>query len=270
MRFVCDKDTLLREIAIAQEIISSRNVLSILSNVLLEADQNTLNIKATDLKVGFETAIPVDVSEAGSTTVFCEKFLGIIRSLPEGEIEFEQQDSRLIIRPVAKKIDFQLKSIASEKYPELQSTGEDNYFSLPQSEIIDMITQTIFAVSDDETRYFMNGVYLEKVEDSLIMVATDGRRLSFTKKESSSRIPDFSPIIIPPKILGLIKKLASGEGDIRMAVSEKYLFVRFDNRSIFSNLIDGQFPNYQRVIPDAQAHRILLEKKDLMDALRRV
>jgi DNA polymerase-3 subunit beta len=133
-----------------------------------------------------------------------------------------------------------------------------------------MITQTIFAVSDDETRYFMNGVYLEKAEDSLIMVATDGRRLSFIRKESSSRIADFSPIIIPPKILGLIKKLASGEGDIRIAVSEKYLFVQFDNRSIFSNLIDGQFPNYQRVIPESQPYQMIIEKKDLMDALRRV
>ena len=90
MKFVCDKSIILREIAVAQEIISSRNVLSILSNVLLEADNNTLTIKATDLKVGFETNIPVEVREPGSTTVFCEKFLGIIRSLPEGDVEFEQ------------------------------------------------------------------------------------------------------------------------------------------------------------------------------------
>mgnify|MGYP006281621353 FL=1 len=270
MKFVCDKNALFREIAIAQEIISSRNVLSILSNVLLEAENNSLTIKATDLKVGFETVIPVDVLEPGSTTVYCDKYLGILRTLPDGDIEFEQQDARLIIRPVAKKIDFQLKSIASEKYPELQSIGDEHYFSIPQQDVIEMITQTVFAVSDDETRYFMNGVYFEKDGDALVMVATDGRRLSYIKKETSGQIPDFSPVIIPPKVLGLIKKLASGEGEIEMAVSEKYFFVRFDNQSIFSNLIDGQFPNYQRVIPETQPHSIVLDKGDLTDALRRV
>jgi DNA polymerase III subunit beta len=270
MKFICDKNTLAREIAVAQEIISSRNVLSILSNVLLEADNNTLTIKATDLKVGFETHIPVDVSESGSTTVFCDKFLGILRSLPDGEVEFEQQDSRLIIRPTTKKIDFQLKSIASDKYPELQSISEDQYFSMPQKDIIEMITQTVFAVSDDETRYFMNGVYFEKQDTSLVMVATDGRRLSYIRKEVSGTISDFSPVIIPPKVLGLVKKLSSGEGEVKIAVSEKYIFVRFDNQHIFSNLIDGQFPNYNRVIPEQQPHTIRLDKKPLLEALRRV
>lgn len=270
MKFVCDKSTILREIAVAQEIISSRNVLSILSNVLLEAENNTLTIKATDLKVGFETNIPVEVLEPGSTTVFCEKFLSIIRSLPDGEIEFEQQEARLIIRPLTKKIDFQLKSIASDKYPELQNIGDDQYFSIAQSDIIEMITQTVFAVSDDETRYFMNGVYFEKQEGALVMVATDGRRLSYIKKDVSGQIPDFSPVIIPPKILNLVKKLSSGEGEMQIAVSEKYIFIRFDNQSIFSNLIDGQFPNYHRVIPEQQPHTIKLDKKAFMDALKRV
>ncbi len=270
MKFTCDKNTIAREISIAQEIISSRNVLSILSNVLLEADNNTLSIKATDLKVGFETTIPVDVEESGSTTVFCDKFLGILRSLPEGEVEFEQQDARLIISPKTKKINFQLKSIASDKYPELQNIDEDKYFSIPQQDILDMITQTVFAVSDDETRFFMNGVYFEKEEEALVMVATDGRRLSYIKKNITGTIPDFSPVIIPPKILNLIKKLSSGEGEMQIAVSEKYIFVRFDNQSIFSNLIDGQFPNYQRVIPEQQPHALKLEKKPLLDALKRV
>jgi DNA polymerase III subunit beta len=270
MKFTCDKNSILREIAIAQDIISSRNVLSILSNVLIEAANDTLYIKATDLKVGFETKIPVQAQEPGSTTVFCEKFLGILRALPDGEIEFEQQDSRLIIRPVGKKIDFQLKSITAEKFPELQNVSEDKYFSLAQKDLIEMISQTIFAVSDDETRYFMNGVYLEKKEDGLIMVATDGRRLSFIQKPYESEVPDFDPIIIPPKVLGIVRKLISGEGNIDIAVSEKYIFFRFEGQSIFSNLIEGQFPNYQRVIPETQENSIKVDKKDFMEALKRV
>ncbi len=270
MKFTCDKASILREVSVAQDIISSRNALSILSNVLIEVADNTLILKATDLKVGFETQFPVDVAVPGSTTVYCDKFLGILRSLPEGEVEFEQQDTRLVIRPLFKKIDFQLKSITSDKYPEIQEVSRDTFFTVPQVDLIEMITQTIFAISDDETRYFMNGVYFEKSESALIMVATDGRRLSYISKEVDGSIPDFAGVIVPPKVLNLVRKLASGEGDISIAVTDKNIFMQFDNQKISSNLIEGQFPNYRRVIPDAQEHRITINRDELVDALRRV
>jgi DNA polymerase III subunit beta len=270
MKFTCEKEPILKEISIAQDIISSKNALSILSNVLLEADGSTLVIKATDLKVGFEASIPVEVIVPGSTTVFCDKFLGILRSLPDGDVEFEQDDQRLIIRPLFKKIDFQLKSIASEKFPEMQVTDEANFFEVPQRDLIEMIAQTIFAISDDETRYFMNGVYLENQDGKMVMVATDGRRLSYIAKEMGEEIRDFNPVIIPPKILSLINKLASGEGTMSIAVSDKSIFVKFDNQRISSNLIEGQFPNYRRVIPDSQDHEVVIPSGDLMEALRRV
>ncbi len=270
MKFTCDKASILREVSVAQDIISSRNALSILSNVLIEVADNTLTLKATDLKVGFETQFPVDVATPGSTTVYCDKFLGILRSLPDGEIEFEQLDTRLVIRPLFKKIDFQLKSITSDKYPEIQDVSPDSYFSLPQTDIIEMITQTIFAVSDDETRYFMNGVYFEKSEGSIIMVATDGRRLSFISKEIDETVPDFPGVIVPPKVLNLVKKLASGEGEISIAVTDKNIFMQFDNQKISSNLIEGQFPNYRRVIPDSQDYTITINRDELADALKRV
>ena len=185
---------------------------SILSNVLIEVADNTLILKATDLKVGFETQFPVDVAVPGSTTVYCDKFLGILRSLPDGEVEFEQQDTRLVIRPLFKKIDFQLKSITSDKYPEIQEVSQDAFFTVPQVDLIEMITQTIFAISDDETRYFMNGVFFEKSESALIMVATDGRRLSFISKEVDGSIPDFSGVIVPPKVLNLVRKACFRRG----------------------------------------------------------
>jgi DNA polymerase III subunit beta len=271
MKFTCERDVILKEISIAQEIISSRNALSILSNVLLSAENNELTIRATDLKVGFETTIPVDVSVSGSTTVYCDKFLGILRSLPSGDVEFEQEDSdRFVIRPLFKKIDFRLKSIASDKFPELQLAPSDSFFEFPQADLIEMIGQTIFAVSDDETRYFMNGVYLENIEGQLVMVATDGRRLSYIARTVDSQIPEFSGIIVPPKILNLIRKLASGEGTVKLAVAEKNLFVHFDSQRISSALIEGQFPNYQRVIPKEQEYHLLVKRAELQEALKRV
>jgi DNA polymerase-3 subunit beta len=271
MNFACEKELIAKEIAIAQEIISSRNTLSILSNVLLETRDNSLTIRATDLKVSFQTELAVETKNAGTATVFCDKLLGILRSLPEGEIELKLEDDMMIyIRPVFQKIDFKLKGIPSEKYPELKQVGDETFFEFPQKDFLDMIAKTLFAVSSDETRYFMNGVYFECSEGRLIMVATDGRRLSYIAKEAQLPFGDLKGIIIPPKILTLIRKLAPGDGNLSLAVADNNLFVRFNQHKISSSLIDAQFPNYQRVIPEKQEHRLTVEREALYAALRRV
>jgi len=271
MNFACEKELIAKEIAIAQEIISSRNTLSILSNVLLETRDNLLSIRATDLKVSFQTEVAVETKNPGTATVFCDKLLGVLRSLPDGEIELKLEDDMMIyIRPVFQKIDFKLKGIPSDKYPELKQVGEETYFEFPQKEFLDMVSKTLFAVSSDETRYFMNGVYFECSDGRLIMVATDGRRLSYIAKEAQLPFGDLKGIIIPPKILTLIRKLAPGEGNLSLAVADNNLFVRFNQHMISSSLIDAQFPNYQRVIPDSQEHRLVVEREALYTALRRV
>jgi DNA polymerase-3 subunit beta len=270
MKFSCEKATIAREILIAQEIVASKNALSIMSNVLLTAVNGTLVIKATDIKVGFETHIPVDISTEGMCTVFCDKLAGVLSSLPEGEIEFEQDEQKVIIKPSFKKVRFQIKTISSEKFPELPDISTDSFFSLPSKDFKNMIHQTVFAVSDDETRYFMNGVFMEKNEAALIMVATDGRRLAYARKDLGLPIPEFKGVIIPPKLLSIIAKRAPDEGSIEIAVTEKNIFVRFGNYRLSTVLIEGQFPNYHKVIPDAQKNSVLIKRSDLMEALKRV
>ena len=271
MKFTCSRDDLLKEISIAQEVISSKNSLSVLSNVLLTAGKGELKLQATDLKVGFETSLPVEVVQEGTTTAFCDKLLNILRSLPEGEVELEQADPTMLrIRPLSKKVDFQLRCIPSDKYPELARASENMYFDFPQKDFIEMVSKTLFAVSDDETRYSMNGIFLEKRDDNLIMVATDGRRLSYISRRIPVRMENLKGVILPPKILTIVKKLSSGEGSLSLALTDKNVFVRMGATHLSSNLIDGQFPDYRRVIPDAQKFRALVEKKALEDALRRV
>lgn len=270
MKFSFDRDALLKEISIAQEIIATKNAISILSNVLLDADNGTLTIKATDIKVNFETHVPVDVQEAGSTTVFCDKFMNILSSLPQGEIEFEQNDIKINIRPISKKARFQLKSITSDKFPEFTVPNDLAFFEIPVKEFREMINQTVFSVSDDETRYFMNGVFMEKKDDKLQLIATDGRRLAYIAKSFGISLPDFRGVIIPPKILNIINKRASDEGPISVAVGEKNIFFRFGNYAFSSVLIEGQFPNYNRVIPASQAYAFEVETRDLLEALKRV
>ena len=270
MKFVCEKNALQREITFAQEIISSKSSMSVVSNVYLEAIDGSLLIRATDIKIGFETRMPVDIQEPGSFTVFCDKLNGILSSIPEGTIEVDQKDLRVIIKPSFKKAQFSLKTIASEQFPQLPDIDDDKFFAIPLSDFRDMISQTVFAVSDDETRYFMNGVYLERVQDGLIMVATDGRRLAYIKRGIVEGIPDFKGIIIPPKLLSVILHRASDEGQIELAVNEKNLFVKFGQYRLSTVLIEGQFPTYQKVIPESQKYIVSVKRQDVLDALKRV
>jgi DNA polymerase-3 subunit beta len=269
MKFTCERSVLLKEISIAQEIIASKNVISILSNIYIEAENDTLSIKATDMKVNFETRVPVTVLEPGSTTVYGDKFLGILNSIPDGELEFNQIDTKITIKPTLKKIRFQLKSIASDKFPEFPVSNTE-FFEFSVKEFKDMIYQTVFAVSDDETRYFMNGVFFEKTEDKIIMVATDGRRLAYISKPAGSNIKDFSGIIVPPKILNTIVKRAGDEGLVSLSVTDKTIFIRFGSYNLSSVLIEGQFPNYKRVIPESQSFFLSVNRLEMLDALRRV
>jgi DNA polymerase III subunit beta len=271
MKFTCSREDILKEISIAQEVISSKNSLSVLSNVLLTAAKGELKLQATDLKVGFETSLPVEIIQEGTTTAFCDKLLNILRSLPEGDVELEQADPTMLrIRPLSKKVDFQLRCIPSDKYPELARAADNMYFEFPQKDFNEMVSRTLFAVSDDETRYFMNGIFLEKRDDSLIMVATDGRRLSFISRKIPVRMENMKGVILPPKILTIVRKLSSGEGSLSLALTDKNVFIRMGATRLSSNLIDGQFPDYRRVIPDNQKYRASVEKKALEDALRRV
>ena len=270
MKFTFDRDAMIKEIAITQEIISTKSPLSILSNILLIAENNTLTIKASDSSVNFITKLPVDIQEEGTTTIFCDKFMSILSASPAGEIEFEQKDITVTIKPFAKKIKFQLKSMASDKFPEIASTEGIQFFEVPSKELKEMIRQTIFAVSEDSNRYFMTGVYFEKKNDRLLMVATDGRRLSYAEKEIAQNINDFTPAIVPTKVLNSVLKNAPEEGSVFVAVVDKMIFVKFGNYEYSSLLLDGQFPNYSRVIPENQTSSFEVDKKELEASLKRM
>lgn len=268
MKFICERSIILKEISIAQEIVSSKNVISILSNIYLEAENDSLTIKATDLKVNFMTKVPVTVSEPGIVTVFGDKFLNILGTSPDGELEFEYKDGKFSIKSSVKKAKTHLKSMSSDKFPEFPVPGKD-YFEIPVKTFKEMVIQTVFAVSDDENRYYMNGIFMEKNENKIIMVATDGRRLAYIDKEAEN-IKDFSGIIIPPKILNIITKRAGDEGIIQISVTDKIIFIQFGSYNLSSVLFEGQFPNYRRVIPEEQTNIFTVNRMEMLEWLKYV
>ncbi len=270
MKITFDRDVLIKELSIAQEVIATKTALTILSNILLIAKDDKLTMKATDVKVSFETSIPVNVVAEGSTTVFCDKLVSIILSLPQGEIEMEEKENKMIVRSALKKVKFQLKTISDDDFPIFLETEDVPFFELPNKDFKDSIKNTIFATSDDETRYFLNGIYIEHKNNLLHFVATDGRRLALVKKSVEAEIKDFSGIIVPPKVLNIIYKRLGDEGNISIGITEKNVFFKFNNYKFYSILIDGQYPNYERVIPENQLRFFEIDRKEFLEGLKRV
>lgn len=270
MKFVFDRKTLMNEIAIAQKVISTKNALSVLSNVLLVAGDNSLEISATDIKGSFKTRIPVDVEEKGSATVLCDKLMGILSSSPDGDIEFsltEKDGVVASVKPKAARVKYNLKCIAKDKFPNIPEPKDETFFEVPAKDLKQMVAKTSFSVSTEITRFFMTGVYFEKKDGKLALVATDGRRLSYCERDIA--VADFSPVIVPPKILNIVAEL-SDEGNVSIAVGEKVIFFKVGACEFSEQLVDGQFPRYEKVIPASHAGEFTVQKSDFERAFKRI
>lgn len=270
IKFICQKEILIKELSAVQKVISSKNNITILSNVLLEVKDDVLKIHACDAHLRFETEIPVKVVTQGKITVFADKLFNVIKTLPSAEIEFTAQEDKLTIMPVNRTgLNIQLRWLSSDGFPMADEPEGSTYFRLLQKDFIHMIKQTFFAVSKDETRIFMNGVLLKKADNKLTMVATDGRRLSLIEMPSESVMPDFKGVILHPKFLTIIRDLACGEGELSLALSEKTIYAQFDNTKISATLINDQFPDYKSVIPNTQNFNLRFNRIEFLDSLRR-
>lgn len=269
MKFIISCSLIKPEIELATNFSSARNSLSISSNVLFENSNDTLTIKATDGKLGFISSIPVQTIVPGSTTVFCDKLVAVLKNIPDVDLEFSGENGKLTIRPVDKNnnINVNIKTTDASKYPSLLLVPETDFFSLTQKEVSEMIDKTSFAVGEESSRIFLTGVFMEKRDDKLVMVATDGRRLAYIAKQFEQVIPEFKGAIIPTKFLFQLKNLLSDEGVFSMAVTEDEIFAQIGQRTIYSSLINGNYPNYDRVIPKSFQYECKMKKKDMEDAI---
>ena len=269
MKFICQCQNLRQEIEYAMSFSSLKNSLSITSNVYLENNGDLLTIKATDGKMSFVSSISVNTIVPGATTVFCEKLVAVMKNIPEGEIEISEEGGKLTIRPTEAdtNININLKTMDASKYPEIQNCNESLYFSLPQKDYAEMIDKTAFAVSEDNTRFFLTGVFMEKKDEKLVLVATDGRRLAYISRTFEQEIPSFSPVIIPVKFLQSFKTISSMEGVFSIAIDGDTIFAKVGDRTISSSLIGGNYPNYERVIPKNLSYTCKMKVSDMEKAI---
>lgn len=271
MKFTCQRDIILKEVEYANNFTSQRNSLSILSNILIENYQNQLTIKSTDNKLAFMASFPVATEVPGSTTITSEKLLAILKQLPSSDIMFSDENDKMTISPVGDKtVVFNLKTIPADRFSELEFIEDSAFFSLSQRDFFDMIDKTTFAVGNDETKFFMTGVFMEKKKEQLVMVATDSKRLSCIRKVFEQEIPDFPSAIIPVKFLQMIAMIGSGEGIFSLAVTTSSIYANINGHMISSTLISGNYPTYEKVIPQSFTYECKIKVEDMLTALNRV
>jgi DNA polymerase-3 subunit beta len=272
MELVVRKNDLLRELQLFQGIVERKNTIPILANVLMEAKGDELRFLATDLEVGLRSKCVASVTKPGSLTLPAKKLYEIVKSLPETDIRISEDKGG--VKVAADRFDSRMQTLPKEDFPTLPEAGAGSGALLGRTAIKEMVTKTQFAITGEDTRYFLNGALFVLRGDSMSLVATDGHRLALVscprdgkaKKDAEEDRP-----ILPKKTLGeLGRLLVEGDGDIRYERGENHLFFSVGDRLLISRMIDGQFPAYERVIPKGNDKHIEFERDRLTNAVRRV
>ena len=273
MELVVRKNDLLRELQLFQGIVERKNTIPILANVLMEAKGSEVRLLATDLEVGLRSRCDAQVSKSGSLTLPAKKFFEIVKSLPETDIRITEDKGG--VKVAADKFDSRMQTLPREDFPTLpDSTSGAARATLPRAALKEMVSKTQFAITGEDTRYFLNGALFVLRPDSMNLVATDGHRLALVtvaRETKGQKDADEVKAILPKKTLGeLSRLLQDGEGDIEYERGENHLFFAVGGRLLISRMIDGQFPAYERVIPKGNDKHIEFERDRLTNAVKRV
>ncbi len=272
MELVVRKSDLLKELQLFQGIVERKNTIPILANVLLEASGEEVKLAATDLEVGLRGRCPASVAKSGSLTLPAKKFFEIVKELPETDIRIEEE--RLgTVKVAADRFESRMQTLPKEDFPSMADPADGEGYAIDRKALREMVAKTQFAMTGEDTRYFLNGALFVLRHDSMSMVATDGHRLALvtTPREAAGAKMDELRTILPKKTMSeLSRLLAEGEGDIHFEKGENNLFFKIDGRLLVSRVIDGQFPAYERVIPKGNDKRVEFERDRLGSAIRRV
>ncbi len=276
MKITIERAALLKSLNHVQSVVERRNTIPILSNVLINASPDGMRLSATDLDIEIVENVQADVGQPGNTTVSAHMMYDIVRKLPDGaQLEIEQgpDDGRLTV--FAGRSQFSLQSLPAEDFPDLAAGAMSHRFAIAASELKLLIEKTRFAISTEETRYYLNGIYLHEVETGgiamLRAVATDGHRLAqvqFPLPEGAAGMPG---IIVPRKtVFELHKLIEDRDGSVDVSLSESKIRFECGNAVLTSKLIDGTFPDYERVIPKDNDKQLEVDAKLFAQAVDRV
>ena len=269
MELVVRKNELLRELQLFQGIVERKNTIPILANVLIEANGDEMRMLATDLEVALRSKCHASVAKGGSLTLPAKKLYEIVKALPETDVRIEEDKKG--VKVAADRFDSRMQTLPREDFPTLPDASGKTRATLPRNALKQMVEKTQFAITGEDTRYFLNGAKFVLRPDTLTLVATDGHRLALVEVAHKVDVNEEIGVILPKKtLLELGKLLAEGDGDVLFEAGENHLFFDVGGRMLISRMIDGQFPAYERVIPKNNDKEIDFEKERLTSAVKRV
>src|SRR6476659_1473777 len=273
MELVVRKTDLLRELQLFQGIVERKNTIPILANVLIEATDGEVKMLATDLEVGLRSRCDATVTKRGTLTLPAKKLYEIIKALPETDVRIESNKSG--VKVAADRFDSRMQTLPREDFPSLPEATGTASATLPRDVLKQMVGKTQFAITGEDTRYFLNGALFILKPDSMSLVATDGHRLALVSVPRDAvkgkKSDDEVRVILPRKtLLELGRRLSEGEGDIQYERGENHLFFDIGGRLLISRMIDGQFPAFERVIPKSNDKRVEFDRDRLTNAVKRV
>jgi len=276
MDFEIDKREFLKGLGVMQSVAGRKTTLPILSHILIEAAKNLLYLTGTDLETGIREELTAKIHQDGKASVSAKKLFEIVKELPEETIHIKKKENQWITLQCGKSI-FNLAGLDPEEFPSLP-TYQDEYFSqVPTYVLKEMIEKTAFAASNEESRYHLNGVLISQSrkgeKEVLRMVATDGHRLSLIDRESQTIRGIEKGIIIPKKGVLEIKKIMgdwNGEEEMKVYFDQTHGFFKMGKSLMVIRLIDGEFPEYEQVIPKGNDKKIMMDKEKMYASLRRI
>jgi DNA polymerase-3 subunit beta len=272
MEFTVSKLDLVRELNLSQGVVEKRTTIPILSNVLMEAEADRVQLTATDLELGIRCSCAARVSKPGAGTIPVRRLLDYVRLLPEADINIKFQENNWASLTCGRSRT-RIAGISRESFPELPQMP-DPMAEIPARVLASMITRTIFAISSEESRFTLNGALLQLKLKTVLMVSTDGHRLAHI--ESCAELPGVNGpyrALLPRKAMGEILRLAQEAGPdalVRFAGDDNHLFFQFGDRLLISRKLTGTFPDYERVLPKDHKHTILLNRDEIRAAVERV
>jgi DNA polymerase-3 subunit beta len=271
MKATIERATLLKSLGHVQSVVERRNTIPILSNVLMEArDDGSIRLMATDLDLQVDESVPANVAQAGATTVSAHTLFDIVRKLPDGsQVEISAAEGKMQI--IAGRSHFNLSTLPRDDFPVIAEGELPTRFELPAATLRQIIEKTRFAISSEETRYYLMGIFLHVIDDQLRAAATDGHRLArvtVAKPDGADGMPD---VIVPRKAVAeLFRLLEELEGTVEVSLSPTKVRFGLGSAVLTSKLIDGTFPDYNRVIPTGNDKLLKLDPKTFSAGVDRV
>ncbi len=270
MELVVRKNDLLRELQFFQGIVERKSTIPILANVLLEASGTEVTLLATDLEVSLRSRCEASIARGGALTLPAKKLFEIIKALPDTEVRIEQDGTS--VKVAADRFESKMQTLPREDFPTLPDAAGKGGVVLPRKALREMIAKTQFAITGEDTRYYLNGAQFVLTGTSMTLVATDGHRLALvtSKLESDATGAELKAIIPKKTLVELSRLLAEGEGEVTYELGENHQFFDVGGRLLISRINEGQFPAYERVIPKGNDKKIEFERDRLTSALKRV